>query len=160
VTQYIVDVVSDAVSVNDAVDRLSIPERVLLIVMSIVIIMAVWAAEEESSGVATGLTHPRWECRLYMLLGPTLVRALKLEGFDEATVSSLHRKTIESVFALVPAHPAFKTIADALDQNRMQVHDLDGRRLEMVYRVTIAPLLVRHQFSGLDDSGSRIVSVR
>jgi hypothetical protein len=160
VSQYVVDLVSEAVPGNAAVDCLSAPDRLTLLIMSIAIIMAIWAAEEETSGAAPGVTHPRWECRLYMLLGPTLIRSLRLVGFDEATVSSIHRKTIKSVFALELMHPAFMTIASALDHNRMQVHDLDGRRLEMVYRLTIAPLLMRHQFSGLGDSDARITSVR
>jgi hypothetical protein len=159
VTQHVVDLLAGATPTNDAIEDLSREARIPLIFVSIAIMMTLWAAGEESY-LSTGITHPRWDTRLYMLLGPTLVRSLSLVGFDQAVVARIHRTTMDQIGDLQTAHPIFTTIMSALETSRMRIHETESRRLEMVYLLTVAPKLARYQFSGHDDSDPRIISVR
>ena len=159
VTQHVVDLLDEATPTNDAVEDLSQEARISLIFVSIAILMSLWASEEERT-LSAGNTHPRWETRLYMLLGPTFVRSLSLVGFEQSAVTAIQWEMMKQLGVLQTAHPIFRPIMKALEYSRMQIHQTESRRLEMVYRLTVAPKLARYQFSGHDDSDPRIISVR
>jgi hypothetical protein len=82
-----------------------------------------------------------------MLLGPTLVRALSMTGLDATATTSAQQSIIRAALILSGSNSVFSATGRAMDPARLTTPDMENQRLEMVYRLDVARLFVRHQFS-------------
>jgi hypothetical protein len=145
IAQQIRDIAEGSFPTNDAVDALSLVDRIGLIIVATAAMLAIWA-QEENGELDAGYSHPSCETRLYMLLGPTLVRALSMTGLDASAITSAHQSIIRTALILSGSNSVFSAIGRAMDPARLTTLDIENQRLEMVYRLDLAPLLVGHKF--------------
>lgn len=78
-----------------------------------------------------GYSHPSCETRLYMLLGPTLVRALSMTGLDGSDITTTQQRIIRAALILPGSNSVFSAIGRAMDPARLTTLDVENQRLEL-----------------------------
>jgi hypothetical protein len=149
--QMLRDVASGDVPTNEAVDRLTLDERLVLSIVAVLVVVGLMGAEDLALGVETEI-NPAAERRASHLISPTIGRGLAAVGFNTTRINVIGAAVHRAVDMLAALHNVFRapSLAFALDQR--DVNSIENRHLEWIYFLSVGPKLRDHQFFPPDRS--------
>jgi hypothetical protein len=143
--QCILDLTTKRLPDNQIVETWTVAEQLAACALAPIIVLALWASEEEALDQQSSSTHPASVQRIHSLVnhGMAFVSAIPEIGLQHSLKArELLLSVLERVIGL---HPIFEPISDALSRNFERCR-LESSRLDMVLKLLLAPTLRKYAF--------------